>query len=516
MKPVSPSTESVGAGDNLFYNGVYLYSRYAPRQRAEQIAAAFIPQPETFYLIPSPLYGYGLELIRQKCRETGTSFLIAETDLFLYKKTVDKECLYFDTENDFPSVISKIGNILRADFSANKRIRKVSVLPLNEGYRLHKEEYDRIALTVQKEIDLHWKNRSTMIFFKDLWIRNIVRNLPETSETIAVSKESYPYAVCGAGASLEDALDFLAEKRRYLRIVAADTALPVLLKKEIIPDYVVVLESQTANCSDFIYGVPDETIFINELSSAPAANRLFHRKKWIRIPFSETELFRRIPGSFPSFPQTGSVGVAALYAATRLTDGPVLVTGLDFCYIPGKTHARGTDTHERLLLRQTRFCTVEAAFRAETLTGQSVEGRAVAVSNALSNYASLVAGEAGRFSHLFDCRSDGLPIGLPRRKWIDIRLSKSPLPPLPFRIETVHDKQALSFFFTGEENLLNRAETETVTDSLSDKTLKEINCLHYFFPDYRLSNPEESYRTRLFFYIRKLKRLLKKISRHPI
>lgn len=516
MNHVSPSTESVDAGDNLLYNGIYLYSRYAPRQRAEQIAVAFVPQPETFYLIPSPLFGYGIDLVRQKCRNAGALFLTAETDSFLFQNTTDKECLFFDMKNDILPVTTKIENILAVAFCENKRIRKVSVLPLNEGYRLNKEQYDRIALIIQKEIDLYWKNRSTVIFFKDLWIRNILRNLFETKKTLSVSKESYPYAVCGAGESLEDDLDFLFEKRHFLRIVAADTALPVLLKKKIIPDYVVVLESQTANCSDFIYGVPDETIFISDISSGPAANRSFLRKKWIRIPFAETEIFHRMPGSFPSFPQTGSVGIAALYTATQLTDGPVLITGLDFCYMPGKTHARGTDVHERLLLRQTRFCTTEAAFHAEPVTGRSVEGHPVSVSSALSNYAALISGEADRFSNLFDCRSDGLPIGLPRQKLNDIRLPETPLPPLPFQIETISDEYALSIFYTGEKTLLDRAETETVTDSLSVKTLKEMDCLHYFFPDYRLTNTEASYRTRLFFYIRKFKRLLKKISRHPI
>jgi hypothetical protein len=54
-------------------------------------------------------------------------------------------------------------------------------------------------------------------------------------------------------------------------------------------------------------------------------------------------------------PPLGSVGVTALYLASRLTEKSVFFTGLDFAYQPGKPHCRGAPSHTELLLRTTRL-----------------------------------------------------------------------------------------------------------------------------------------------------------------
>lgn len=505
--------DSSCAQENLSFKGNLIYSRYAPCKRAQQAADAFLPQSETLYLLPSPLLGYGTETVKKKCRKARLPFLFAECDETLFSQTKESDCFFFNPLKPEIS-LAELRVKLKKIIQKSGRIRKVSIFSLNEGYRLQKNHYDFLALTIQKEIDQFWKNRSTMIFFKDLWMRNFFRNISSPFRELSLRKESHPYFVCGAGESLEGALDFLLEKRPFLRLVAADTALPVLLKRRIVPDYVVVLESQSVNISDFLHGIPEETIYITELTSAPSVNRTFRKKKWIQTDFFDAELFHRLPISVNRFPQTGSVGIAALYAARQLTDGAVGAVGLDFCFEPGKSHSRGTDVHETLLNRTDRFQSVESTYRPPFKTAETACGHRTAVSEALVNYAAWIQNEAGNLKGIYDCRSDGLPLGLPRVSVFDFPLPEKPLPPLEAREACEFQSER---FLQNEFRLLMTAEAETVADTVCAKTARQIDYLHYFFPDYSIEKVEvENYRTRLYFYIKKFKRLLEKLNRHPI
>lgn len=512
---VSPAL--LDGGDNLIYEGRPLYSRYAPKARAEQTAEAFTPSPHSICLLPSPLLGYGVGIIRRKCgRQSGCLFLCVEVDKNLFEHTAAEcGCVFFDG-NRFEKSLADLRDRIRALISAG-RYRKVSVPVLNNGYLIHKELYDRIAFDIQKEIDFFWKNRSILLFFKDLPFRNIFRNLKIGLNDSLLEREDAAYFVCGAGESLEHILPFLSERRTFFRIVAADTALPVLLKSGIVPDFTVVLESQSANTGDFIYGIPEETVYITEISSAPSANRHFRRKKPIQIPFTQAACADRLPQHFAPFPQTGSVGVAALTAAFELTSGKIFIAGLDFCFRPGKSHARGTEAHESLLRRQTRFSGLENGIATETAFAESVCGHRVGVSPALLNDASLIRAEAANWKRVYDCRADGLPLGLPRIRAEEIPLPTEPLKPLVIRPAPAGGKTQTAAFFGSETALLAAAENElAATGTLSDETARGIDYLHRFFPDYPPDSRNRSYGVRVGFFVRKFRRLLRKINRRPI
>lgn len=510
---VSPAL--LDGGDNLIYEGRPLYSRYAPKARAEQTAEAFIPSPHSICLLPSPLLGYGVEIIRKKCaNQSKCLFLCVEVDKALFELTTECECFFFD-ESRFEKSLTDLINRIRAPLSID-RYRKVFVPVLNNAYFLHKDLYDRIAFAVQKEIDFFWKNRSVLLFFKDLPFRNIFRNLKIGLNDSLLEREDAAYFVCGAGESLEHILPFLSERRTFFRIVAADTALPVLLKSGIVPDFTVVLESQSANTGDFIYGIPEETVYITEISSSPSAARRFPVKKTIQIPFSQSACAGRLPQHFAPFPQTGSVGVAALTAAFELTAGKIFIAGLDFCFRPGKSHARGTEAHESLLRRQTRFSGLENGIATETAFAESVCGHRVGVSPALLNDASLIRAEAANWKRVYDCRADGLPLGLPRIRAEEIPLPTEPLKPLVIRPAPAGGKTQTAAFFGSETALLATAENELAAGNLSDETAREIDYLHRFFPDYPPEHRNRSYEVRVAFFVKKFQRLLKKINRRPI
>ena len=106
-----------------------------------------------------------------------------------------------------------------------------------------------------------------------------------------------------------------------------------------------------------------------ELSSLPSIPRLFgDRVRFFSSEFAPLQLFARMAsaGLLPCpFPALGSVGVAAVNAALRLTSGEIFLTGLDFSYPRLQTHARGTPYHLSALVGASRLSAPDGpSFRA--------------------------------------------------------------------------------------------------------------------------------------------------------
>jgi uncharacterized Rossmann fold enzyme len=169
--------------------------------------------------------------------------------------------------------------------------------------------------------------------------------------------------VLGAGPGLEEALDDPTNKRLLagrpqngVRVLASDTALPVLQQRDLVPDLIVCLDAQTASYQHFAAGVPAGVPVLADLAALPVLDRLstsvlrfrsshplasFAALDYPELPFLDTSL--------------GQVAGAALLVAARLGARKASLWGLDFSYPQAKTYARGTYVYPYFQTRSTRL-----------------------------------------------------------------------------------------------------------------------------------------------------------------
>jgi hypothetical protein len=194
-------------------------------------------------------------------------------------------------------------------------------------------------------------------------VRNLQRNLIDLPESLPLHRNASNAAiVCGAGPSLERIVPLLGKTREKVLLVSVDTALPILEMHGFTPDVVVALEGQLYNAYDFL-PVSDRTgyTFVADLSSNPVAAELHQGTSWVLSMFDELPLLRRVArlrGIRSILPPLGSVGVAALALAQTVTNGPILMSGLDFAVTAGNTHARGAPAQTTGLASATRAAPV--------------------------------------------------------------------------------------------------------------------------------------------------------------
>ena len=454
---INPEEIPARQGFSVSYMGKTLLSRIDPVAQAERLAAGLELKESTLYLCPSPLYGYGVPLILKKLKPN-SALLCVEVDEKLFSLSqiaFSKNAIYENSESlpgsddgNFALVRGTDGERLCAFVRERwgmRIFRRVEVIRLTGGSQLFPQLYDEFETALRREITVEWGNAMTLIRLGRLYARNLIRNLALASDGDAgnLNFGSSPVLVLGAGPSLDPLLDELQyhfggktcgkipgpSERRY-KIICVDTSLPALVEREILPDLVVVLESQYWNIRDFIGIQGREIDAALDLSSLPASTRVLGGKRYFyATPWTDLALFTRLKkeGLLPgSFAPLGSVGLTAVALALRLGSGPILTGGIDFSFTLDSFHARSTPGHRELLNRQNRFISIvkaDTAFRDGTFSIVSKTGpeepvfadacsKRVRSNPAMRNYRDLFEQEFGGNPRLLDIMGTGLPLGV--------------------------------------------------------------------------------------------------------
>ncbi|HUX49409.1 MAG TPA: 6-hydroxymethylpterin diphosphokinase MptE-like protein [Spirochaetia bacterium] len=341
-------------GIQVKYRGKNLYSTIDPVASAERKARSVTIPPETIVIVPSPLLGYGLQVLVDRLPAT-SRIVCVEVDESLMAITlaqVPEELLQNQSVSfvrlDSPEALSLFLNpVLQSG-----RYRRVTLAPLSGGYSLYSAAYRSLIAVVERDIRTNWQNRLTGTFMGRLWMRNIFRNLAELTHAVDLSElhVDLPVVVAGAGESLEFTIPWLLRSRNEFHLLAVDTAVAPLVSAGIVPDYVVVLEAQWANLRDFVPVAGQPLRLAGDISSHPAPFRLYRdgTHALFLSEFIHIRLIDRLRTAGivrTVVPPLGSVGVVAVHLARLLGGGNIFLTGLDFAYRRGKTHAKGTPSH---------------------------------------------------------------------------------------------------------------------------------------------------------------------------
>nr|WP_246209004.1 6-hydroxymethylpterin diphosphokinase MptE-like protein [Entomospira entomophilus] len=187
-----------------------------------------------------------------------------------------------------------------------------------------------------------------------------------------------PVVIIGAGLTLDLYRDWLMDIQPYYYTIAVDTAIPTLQQYGIIPDIVLVLESSPINLLDFSEGIHSDSVLIHDIVSHPKTKSVHAGRSFmIMSDFSRDPFYQRLRDEMGLFliPDVGSVGIAAISLALRMTMQEIILCGLDFAYMSGKSHARGSYTHTLQLQEWNRVTGIPKSFELFKRESFQVEGQ---------------------------------------------------------------------------------------------------------------------------------------------
>ena len=434
----NPRPVQTEGGISVLYKGRYLYSKYAPEKAIKRTVLSKPVAPGTLVLACSPVLCLCLaELcasLPENCFVLGCEFDAVLYDFSL--KYIPHDIARFamlspDELPKLPFMLTKrraetksgaflppagtFRRVLRADFSA--------------GTQFFPQHYAALTEAAENAVMRFWKNRVTLIKFGRRFSRNLFRNiarLPRSCpiENLTQSVEK-PIIVFGAGESMEKTARSIRSVQSAFYIVAADAALAPLFRFGIEPDAVVCEEAQSVIAPFFLGANGKRFRVFAGITSWP---KLFDLSDGTICYFSphydDTAFFDSLVVRciLPCImPPLGSVGLTATKIALMLrkTDRiPVFVTGLDFSYRAGTTHARGSAPHTARLASSFRIspaANYEAAFGCSMQKIIGKDGSPFFTSPALLSYVQTFRAYFSESPNLFDAGTTGIELGIPQK-----------------------------------------------------------------------------------------------------
>jgi hypothetical protein len=367
---------------------------------------------------------------RLTAQAPNSAILCVEADPELYELSIKSIDMSFVTGNKLRITnISDIENLcaLVRETWGMTTFRRVETVRFSGGWQVFPQLYDSLCELLRREIAVDWSNALTLAKLGRLYIRNALRNIsliPDFPSIADISFGSSPILVLGAGPSLDETLDALqgrfmesiSPESRPFRIVCVDTCLGALKDRGIVPDLVVILESQYWNIRDFIGCRGWEVPAAVDLSALPSSVRVLSGGGCLFMtPWTPLRIFERLKEAalLPAvIPPLGSVGNTAVELARRLCSGKIICAGLDFSFSVDKFHARGTLGHRGRLNAQTRLRSIISHNYDSSSAVLSKSGLSVRSSPPLQNYRNLFEREFSCDPRLFDITGSGLPLGL--------------------------------------------------------------------------------------------------------
>lgn len=539
QKENKPCPVQTGQGLSILYKERYLYSKYAADRSIKQIIQNLTILDNTLILLFSPCLWHGIiELLEKTKAHSNVRLVAIEDDAELFKlasKELKAEWnITLITSRELPSLFDKV-----------YLYRRSLPVDMSGGTFFNSKQYEYDKIYAQNTIGQFWKNRITLVKLGRLFSRNFLKNLKKVPANHSVTdfykKIDSPIVVFGAGQGLEELLNSIRDKNKDLNsifagvyIIAVDAALSALKKHNITPDFVVAVESQLASEKCYIGSTDMESILLCDMTSRISLSKKIKSPcAFFTSEYDKTSFICQAEhtGILPPFvPPLGSVGLTATFIALQMRSSdmcPVFVTGLDFSFTEGFTHARGTPAHTTRLFKNTRFVPVQNYDAAYRTGAQKVMGKTspVVTDITLKNYADLFTQFFAGTKNLFDAGKSGLSLGIPlvsERDFIECAMAfGKKLPPLSF-IKNTEDKTPATQNFIQEhrENLLRIKELLSKGQAASPapspdlqteikNRLEKCGYLYLHFPDgYVCKSDDLSFlkrvRSELDFFIKDL------------
>lgn len=225
-------------------------------------------------------------------------------------------------------------------------------------------------------------NNSTLKKFSTLWLKNSTKNLKyfSCSDGINIYKnmidEKIPAIVCAAGPTLQEVLPELATLKDKSVIICVDTALRPLLKHNIVPDFVILIDPQYY-AANHIQGLSAlESVLVTESSVYPSVMRFNCRKKvFCESLFPLGRYFENLllpEKSFGKIIAGGSVSTSAWDFAKFIGAKKIYMAGLDLGYPNKQTHIKGSTFEEKSHTTSTKLNPAENSL-CEILFNATIE-----------------------------------------------------------------------------------------------------------------------------------------------
>ncbi len=334
-------------------NGKFIHSKYKPTAEAEKVFNSEFFQEESTKQ-SCVFFGLGLGyLVELYARQNPNArLIIVEPDIFIFLFFLASRDLRYFFKHENLSIIlgaypSDVLEFLNEPEQSDLPIfRQASLIEVSSAWF---GEFETLKKRKNEQNNL---NRNTLKKFGKSWLKNVFKNLDniEKLKGIVELKNSFKNEkaiVLGAGPSLSEHLNIIKNIADKFIIIATDTAVRACLREGLIPDFILLLDSQYWNYLHLSDLNIEQSILITEAAVYPAVFRLKSKQTILcTSSFPLAQYIEEQSGNKGKLVTGGSVATASWDFARTLGCSEIIMAGLDLAFPNFQTHFVGSRFEE--------------------------------------------------------------------------------------------------------------------------------------------------------------------------
>lgn len=360
-------------------NVIHLHSKFDPSKDAKRWISNLTLSNDKIYII----YGLGMiyhikELMNRIGNET--KILIIEPSISIFNEIIKNIDITNIIENNNILIMIE-DNLDKLRYFLNKNIswnncHLVEYYTFSNYKKLFSDMEQKVNKMIYDHLYIRKIDRNTMIKFNRDWQQNLLKNMSAAVESNFISqlKDVFlnkPVIIVSAGPSLNKNVELLRNIKNKAVIICVDTALKVLLSKNINPDFIVTVDGGELNLAHFDNLDYENIPLIYMSISHP---KILENHKGIKVLTDNMggyikELFKEFDKEVGVINLGGSVACVAFNIAIKLGADPIIFIGQDLAYTNNKTHAEGTKYARKSDSIKTKYFEVENIYGDKVLTG---------------------------------------------------------------------------------------------------------------------------------------------------
>jgi hypothetical protein len=380
-------------------NGVYVHSPRDPVREGRRAAEALEGGEGPVVALGFGL-GYGAEAAAEIFPKR--PIIILERRIAVLRKALEvRDLRRFLSLHKIVFVLGKEGTDARAVTGALRFFEGKPVMLRNRPLmQLDGEWYAGAERYIKTWVSKDEVNRATLRKFGKRWVRNLsanmeaIRDFPGVGFLSSCLPPGMPVLLIAAGPSLDSLSPSFSAMAERAVVVAVDTALRLLLRNGVEPDFVLSVDPQFWNVRHLDRTSALKSVLIAESAVYPPALR--HPFKQVFLCASLFPLGRFIEDRVDpkgALGAGGSVATTAWDFARSLGSAAIYIAGLDLSFPGFKTHFKGAAFEEKALTESSRFLpgetrSVHALRDGLPFSAPAADGGKVLTDRRLSIYAA--------------------------------------------------------------------------------------------------------------------------------
>lgn len=343
------STVKINQKDKSYF----LHSKYNPNREAKNIAEKNYDESIENYIVFGLGFGYHVEELITM--DPNANFYIIETNKEIFRLALDNMDLSNIINNNRVKLyvtdeIVEINQILNEVLQKND----IKIVFHNPSFRIVPNE----LLQLKYVLEEYKMKENTIEKFAPAWEENFKSNIKHYDANVDILFDKYkntPLYIISAGPSLDKNINELKKVKDKGIILSVGRAVRILLKENIEPDLIVIIDPQ-----DFVYNSQlkglDIDVPIIVLSTCDKNVMLNYKgQKLIALQEGYTPVEEYAKQHNHKLVQTGgSVATTALDIAINMGCNPIIFVGQDLAYTDGKSHSKDTFSKDMYNLKNLR------------------------------------------------------------------------------------------------------------------------------------------------------------------